>query len=233
MPTNDVDHDALLRAFERFIATLEGTTVPVEGGRRVDGIAHAVALSEATDALYREIAAVLAAERSRNARPLTSYPAGVELQAADSPDGPWTTIPIEHARVSIAPIGGDGMNAVLLAALETIVRTAGFPRARWNAAQAARPGAAHQRWHCGDVVADEQLARLQAARRLLPLASDRTDDPEFRPASWFPKKIQARLRQAAVPGRLTKRVRWTVIEGVKHYSASDARRWWSEDVPEA
>lgn len=54
---------------------------------------------------------------------------------------------------------------------------------------------------------------------------------EYRPASWFPKGMSARLRMAAGKTRRTKRVASRVIDGVVCYSVADARRWWPTDVP--
>lgn len=57
------------------------------------------------------------------------------------------------------------------------------------------------------------------------------DDAEYRPASWFPKGMADRLRQAASKTRKTKRVDTRKIDGVVCYSVADARRWWPSDVP--
>ncbi|MFZ2874572.1 MAG: hypothetical protein WAZ94_08825 [Phycisphaerales bacterium] len=57
------------------------------------------------------------------------------------------------------------------------------------------------------------------------------DDGQFRPATWFPKGMADRLRQAASKKRKTKRVATRTIDGVVCYSVADARRWWPSDVP--
>jgi hypothetical protein len=54
---------------------------------------------------------------------------------------------------------------------------------------------------------------------------------DYQPASWFIKKLSARLRMAAKPGRRTKRVKKLTVDGVVLYCVSDARKWWSRDVP--
>jgi hypothetical protein len=54
---------------------------------------------------------------------------------------------------------------------------------------------------------------------------------DFRPATWFPKGLAARLRQAASKNRKGKRVATQKIDGVVCYSVEDARRWWPNDVP--
>jgi hypothetical protein len=53
----------------------------------------------------------------------------------------------------------------------------------------------------------------------------------YRPATWFPKGMAARLRMAAQESRKTKRVATLLIDGVMCYSIEDARRWWPRDVP--
>ena len=63
-----------------------------------------------------------------------------------------------------------------------------------------------------------------------PAMPDGDDDPEWRPASWFAYDIHARLRMAARPNRLTKRVGKKVVDGAILYSAADARRYWPDDV---
>jgi len=50
--------DSLLRASDLFNRTLDAATVPAaDGGRKVGGVPHAIALSEASDSLCRELAA--------------------------------------------------------------------------------------------------------------------------------------------------------------------------------
>lgn len=58
------------------------------------------------------------------------------------------------------------------------------------------------------------------------------DDGEYRPASWFGKSMAPRLRKAASEERKSKRVATRTIDGVVCYSVADARRWWSQDLPE-
>ena len=57
-------------------------------------------------------------------------------------------------------------------------------------------------------------------------------DPDFRPASAFPKHIRARIRQAATAKTKHKRVRKKLIGGIVHYSFADAMRHWPEDMVE-
>lgn len=56
------------------------------------------------------------------------------------------------------------------------------------------------------------------------------DDEEWQPAHYFPKRMQGRLRTAALKGRKSKRVRKKVVDGATLYSLSDARRWWGADL---
>lgn len=71
---------------------------------------------------------------------------------------------------------------------------------------------------------DEAKAKLKA----LEASKDCSD---FRPASWFPKGMAARLRQAASKNRKGKRVATKTIDGVVCYCVDDAKRWWPDDVP--
>jgi len=52
---------------------------------------------------------------------------------------------------------------------------------------------------------------------------------DFRPISSFPAELHARIRQAVLPGRKSKRVRKRKIDGVNEYSFTDAKRWWPGD----
>ncbi|MFK7883906.1 MAG: hypothetical protein AB8F26_06975 [Phycisphaerales bacterium] len=55
-------------------------------------------------------------------------------------------------------------------------------------------------------------------------------DGEWWPASEFGPKLAARIRQAGVPQRKSKRVRSRVLDGVKLYSVDDARRRWASEI---
>jgi hypothetical protein len=65
-----------------------------------------------------------------------------------------------------------------------------------------------------------------------PRKSVKEDDCAYRPATWFPKGMAARLRMAAQKKRKTKRVATRMIDGVVCYLVTDARRWWPKDVPD-
>jgi len=66
---------------------------------------------------------------------------------------------------------------------------------------------------------------------------ERSDDAgEFQPGQWFTLNTRvpaSRLRQASRPARKTKIVRTRIINGVKCYSVSDVKRWWSGDMEKA
>ena len=84
----------------------------------------------------------------------------------------------------------------------------------------------------GGVVVVNLPPRVRMVRSLLAagLAVERVADPaEFLPARCFPKSMHARLRQAARPGRKTKRVRKREEMGVVEYSMSDAKKWWPDE----
>lgn len=175
--------DALLSAFDWFYKTLDATTVPVDGGgRTVGGIEHAVALSEATNALYRELVATNRRLDRQHGHTVADYPVGLVLTESDSPDGPFAPIPADKIRIRTMGIGGNGADAMLLAAMQSASKVAGFPIDKWNEMQAARPSANHQRFHAGEVVSAHDLAVLESAAKLFrmkaPSASS-TFSPEL------------------------------------------------------
>jgi hypothetical protein len=179
---------SLTSAFEKFYSTLDATTVPdADGGRRVGGIPHAVALSEVTVKLYTEIKESLDRLAQDHAKPVAGLPSCITILGSDSPDGPWTNLPADAIRVSEMAIGSGGASAVLLAALEDAAKVAGFPADKWNAMQAVSPGGNHQRWRVGEVIGREQLLTLESARKLLQLCvSEAGDGNENRTANDKP-----------------------------------------------
>ena len=229
---------ALLGAFDRFYQTLEATTVPAQdGGRRVDGVPHAVALSEAVDALFLELRKTSQRVVEQSGEGIAEYPDGIALQESDSPDGPWTPIHARDTRITTVSIGGTGADAVLLAALDSATRVTAFPLNKWNTMQAASPSASHHRFHAGEVVLQADLDVLASAAKLMrmkkPLAQEsKAINGEYRPAATFsPKCMASRLRKAAAKSRKIKQVDTRTIDGVVCYSVEDARRWWPRDVP--
>ncbi|MBK8233118.1 MAG: hypothetical protein IPK72_21680 [Candidatus Eisenbacteria bacterium] len=76
---------ALQAALNVFYQTLDATTVPVEGGRCVDGVAQAVALSETTWSLHTELTATIEAVLRAHGVPQSELPVGLRLMAADAP----------------------------------------------------------------------------------------------------------------------------------------------------
>jgi len=171
MATESGGFDALRSAFDRFDETLDATTVPAEGGggRVVGGIPHAVALSEATDALYGELGATYGRLIQQHGQPIADYYAGIVPKESDSLDGPWPG-PGEVCVVRMG-IGGNGADAMLLAALENANKVAAFPIGKWNEMQAARPGANHRRFHAGEVVSAADLSVLESAAKMLRMAA--------------------------------------------------------------
>jgi hypothetical protein len=197
MSTEPGGLDSLCQAFDTFYQTLDAATVPLTGGgRRVGGVAHAVALSEATDVLHAQLAAAHADLARRHGRPVPAPPPGITLLESDAPDGPWTPVPPESLVVRTFGIGGAGADAMLVAALESAAAVAAFPAAKWNAMQAQRPGASHQRWHAGDVVTADALATLDSAAKLLRLAAGRARAAKSRPTD--PKALVGALAQGFV-----------------------------------
>lgn len=166
----DLRLHTLLNTFVVFRRTLTATTVPAEGeGRRVVGVPHALALSEATSTLHGELSATIQLLIERHGRPSAGCPAGLVPMESDSPDGPWTPIPASAIKGMTMRVGGKGADAILLAALDNATKVTAFLIDKWNAMQAARPGAVHSRFHAGDVVSEDDLALLDSAEQLLRL----------------------------------------------------------------
>jgi hypothetical protein len=98
------------------------------------------------------------------------------------------------------------------------------------------PAAAHLaagRWGPFWAAAERLALSTEALRQALGGTRPGDDEAEFRPAGWFAQYTSipgARLRQAATPGRRSKRVRKKNVDGVVYYSAADARRWWPQDM---
>jgi hypothetical protein len=148
----------LREKFDSFYSILYATTISVDDGRRVDGIADAVALSEATEELW---AGILAATRyliQQHGTSMTKYPPEIKLQETDSPDGPWEDIPPERVTITKIPIRGE---ALLIAALNKV----GFIVAH-------SPDSKGNRWHRDDIISTDDLARLDAVNKLLAKAAE-------------------------------------------------------------
>lgn len=211
---------ALLSAFDRFYKTLDATTVPAEGGgRTVGGIAHAVALSEATNALYGELGATSLRLFQQHGQSVAAFPPGVTLMESDSPDGPWTPIPAGEVNMATMGIGGNGADAMLLAALESATKVAAFPIDKWNAMQAERPGANHQRFHAGEVVSAADLAVLESAAKLLRMKA-----PPATPTVSVSPDLLDRLQRAAAavdPGAIDRAAERAAEKIARVFGGSD------------
>ncbi|MBX3359911.1 MAG: hypothetical protein KF705_00510 [Phycisphaeraceae bacterium] len=193
MPTESGGFDALLTAFDRFYKTLDAATVPADGGgRTVGGIAHAVALSDATNTLNVELNATFERLMRQHGRPAARLPFRVTLLESDSPDGPWTPVPAGEVPVRAMDIDGKGADPLILAAFESATKVTSFPIHKWNAMQAARPGANHQRFHAGEVVSAADLAALEAAAKLLRMKA-----PSATPTVSVSPDLLDRLQRAA------------------------------------
>lgn len=85
---------------------------------------------------------------------------------------------------------------------------------------------------------DPLMNSAAACRHLSVLVSSNAlssvpNDADFRPAAWFSANTHvppARLRQAVLPSRRTKKVRCDRNGGIPRYSAADARMWWPQDM---
>ena len=160
---------ALRSELNYFFDVLNATTVPhADGGRLINGIAQAVALEKAQCLLANQVHEshnLLVKLHGVECGPVQ----GVVLRQADSPNGPWTKVPIECVQVKSMPIAED---AFMLAALNNVECVVGFPLDKWNRLQSSRPGSNHQRWRANDVVTAEQLEKLKSAVELLRLAAE-------------------------------------------------------------
>lgn len=157
----------LLEAFVRFHATLDAVTVPAkDGSRTVGGVAEAVGLSEAATELGERIGHSMTALFNQHGSPVSEI-GNAKLQESDSPSGPWSEVPSDEVPMKSMPIGVKGADAILLAALSRAMDVVAFPLPKWNAMQAARPGADHQRFHAGEVISSKQLASLESAVKML------------------------------------------------------------------
>ncbi|RMH10936.1 MAG: hypothetical protein D6701_15635, partial [Gemmatimonadetes bacterium] len=179
------DWARLAQALERFCETLGETTDPAgDGGRRVACLGGAVMLSEAASGVERLLVEFTTRLLREHGGPEASP--GVRLAHADNPDGPWE--PIEPNGVRLVSIEGGA--AEIVTALEAARRAVSFPAAKWNAMQARRPGADHQRFHAGELL---HAAGMRGVERALSIAkrlagsceSDENDGGEYRSASWF------------------------------------------------
>jgi hypothetical protein len=163
-------YETLDSAFDRYMEALDAATVPVaDGGRGVLDAAGAVVLSEATYRLYGALADEWARLVRTVGKRVTGPPPGIVLTEADSPDGPFTPIPPGQMITTAIPVGGDGANAAVVAAIQRASGIAAFPLERWNAAQKEAPGAGRHRYRAGDVVSAQELDVLASVARLLRL----------------------------------------------------------------
>lgn len=183
MTTGAIDRTRLVAAFDRFYKILDASTRPTESGARVvGGVAHAVALSEATCELYIALSETQIRMIRESGEQGGNSPVRIELLASDSPNGPWKKIPNDALRITNAKIGGTGVDAVLLAAIESASSVVAFPIDRWNALQASRPGADHQRFRVGETISKADLDSLESAQKLFCLS----DSPAQPSASGSP-----------------------------------------------
>ena len=207
-------------AFDHFYEVLDAVTVRTDGGRRVNGVPHAVKLSEVTSTLHAELSATYGAVLRAHGVSQDGLPPGIRIMASDSPDGPGTEIPASAIRVRAIKIGGSGADALLLAALQDAIAVTAFSVGQWNAAQHHKPGGPHQRWHAGDVVGREQLDVLESTAKQLSLyargaevegsglGGGSGDGPVHKPDGWTKADL---LRQAREDGKIISATKFDTI----------------------
>jgi hypothetical protein len=222
----------LLGTFERFRGVLDAGTVSAKGGRRVIGPANAKAVSDASDALNREIHAVQQILSATFGRPIGAASSGITIGGSDSRSGPGTPLDVHVTSMSI---GDGGAPAELMGTLESLSGVLAFPLDRWNALQARNPGGNHLRWDAGEVIGAESLELLDAAGKLLRIhtagevAASRTQTAEWLSARDFSIKwaiTPDRLRKAREDKRLT-RVRKR--GGQWQYDLVEVKELWPGD----
>lgn len=170
------DWARLAEALERLRVALDETTDPVDGGgRRVAGVGAAVMLSEAASSVEPLLVEFTTRLLREHGVPAASSP--VRLAHSDSPDGPWE--PVEFDGVRVVSVEGDA--AEIVGALEAARRAVSFPVAQWNAMQARRPGADHQRFHAGELIDAAGVRGVERAamiaRRLAGSVASGEDGP--------------------------------------------------------
>lgn len=193
-------------SFEAFLKMLDAGTVPVAGGdRRIVGVAHAVAISEESVRLTERIRTVQTLLLRRHGTPVRAGDLPFQVEESDSPDGPFEVIPGGEVFAFAMPIGGDGADARLLAALESAVSVVAFPTAKWNAMQARDPGGNHQRWHAGEVLPKTAIDTLESAKKMLALASEPQANSPARepPLATDPPKPENRFVRDGVMWRVS------------------------------
>lgn len=160
--------DALRILYADFHRVLGATTDPGPDGSRIvrDG-AHVVALNAKTAELAQALAHVMADTPRRH---------GVSI-GGQLPDG--------RPMVSTFTIGGNGADAMLVAAMMDAASIAFTPGERHIEANAQNPGAAHPRWRPGDAISEAHLFRLGAVPTLLDFARQEVPPPpEGKPEEW-------------------------------------------------
>lgn len=115
----------------------------------------------------------------------------------------------------------------MVSALTSAVGVTAYRAAKWNLKQATRPGGPHQRWHAGDVVTTEDLAKLAAVQKLLGLV--RVQAPAKKQLK-APKKPIALLSEhqrmpdtPTVPVSLSKAAEWLGMSGWRAVKGSIAQ----------
>jgi hypothetical protein len=182
--------DNLTASVDRFYETLHATTIPFEnGGRRVDGYYHAMALSQACDDLYRTMSEMMECLFHAHSDPVEGLPPGIEFVMSDSASGPWEPVPIGKFGPRRLRVGRDGADPALMAALTSATTVVAFEADDWNERQAKTPGANHPRWHAGDVLTAEDLAKLESVRKLLRLGDGGAMTTNAGPAAEPPRRL--------------------------------------------
>lgn len=148
----------LTSTFERFDKVLDATTTTEPGrGRRIGSVFHAGALNEATAALHAAMAIVYQSLIERHGLPCTT-PIPFSILESDSPEGPWTPVPLEAGSVQIMAVGPAGVSSLLAAALLDAAHVT-----------AIRETTGGVRWKSGELIAEADLEKVARVGKLLQL----------------------------------------------------------------
>lgn len=175
---------SLRSAISRFVETIHAATIPTADGRLIPDRYGALVLSEAADELYAAVAATQASLVGQATAGFETIPGlKVELEQADTLDGPREPIPAEKLVIRVVEHRkGDPRNAVW-GASSRAARSAAFPLELWNRNQAERPECNHQRYRHGDIVDQRDIELAASAERLLALVPNAHSLPLAEPSS--------------------------------------------------
>jgi hypothetical protein len=173
---------SVIDEYQRFREVLDAATIPDPAGRRVYGVPQAVALSEATERLHLALNAEWKMLFTSHGHP-TAMPAGVTVWESATPNALGTPVPTDQIRVHRIRIGGDGADAILLAAMAAASAVTAIPVELQH-----RP----QRWMANDVLSSTDLHVLESVTKLLAIREDEEETSLLKTALDAAERNQAK-----------------------------------------